>query len=202
VDVLPGEPHAIERAGGEVLDQHVAVLDQAIEDFLALGVLGIDGDRALVAVEHGEVEAVGALDVAQLAAGDVAGAGPLDLDAVGAHVAQELRAGRARLHVGEIEDAHAVERLAGFTEGGGRRRRQPCDAVLRRGLLHRGLRGRLHRRFLCRRLRRLLGDGFLHGLLHGLLGGRLRLRFHLGFCLARGHCRFLPITSFSARFAD
>ena len=32
VDVLPGEPHAVERAGREVLHQHVALLDQPIED--------------------------------------------------------------------------------------------------------------------------------------------------------------------------
>ena len=47
VDVLPGQPHAVERAGGEILHQHVAFLDQPVEDFLALGMLGIDGDRAL-----------------------------------------------------------------------------------------------------------------------------------------------------------
>ena len=93
------------------------MLDQPLEDFLALGVLGVDGDRALVAVEHREVEAVRALHVAQLAARDVADAGPLDLDHVGAHVGEQLRAGRARLHVGEIEDAHAVERLAGLADG-------------------------------------------------------------------------------------
>ena len=65
VDVLPGEPHAVERAGREILHQHVACLDQPIEDFLALRMLAVDGDRALVAVEHGEIEAVGALHVAQ-----------------------------------------------------------------------------------------------------------------------------------------
>ena len=112
VDVLPGEPHAVERAGREILHQHVALLDQPVEDFLALGVLGVDRDRALDAVEHGEIEAVGALHVAQLAARDVADAGPFDLDHVGAHIGEQLRAGRSRLHVGEVEDFHAVERPA------------------------------------------------------------------------------------------
>ena len=32
VDVLPGQPHAVERAGREILHQHVAVLDQPVED--------------------------------------------------------------------------------------------------------------------------------------------------------------------------
>src|SRR5207302_8329013 len=49
VDVLPGQPHAVERAGREVLNEHVAIPDQTVEDLLALGVLAVDGDRALVA---------------------------------------------------------------------------------------------------------------------------------------------------------
>ena len=167
VDVLPGQPHAVERAGREILHQHVAVLDQPLEDFLALGVLGVDRDRALVAVEHREVEAVRALHVAQLAARDVADAGPLDLDHVGAHIGEQLRAGRARLHVGEIEDAHAVERLAGLAEGLARRLRQ----AVRDGLLRR----RLFRLQLHNLLRRRLGFGL-----------NFRLGFHL---LALCHCR-------------
>src|SRR6202011_3827235 len=99
VNVLPGEPHAVERTGGKILHQHVAILDQTVEDFPAFGMLALDRDRALVAVEHGEVEAVSTLHVAQLPTRDVAHAGPLDLDAVGAHVAEKLGAGRPRLHM-------------------------------------------------------------------------------------------------------
>jgi hypothetical protein len=50
--------------------------------------------------------------VLELAARDVAGARPLDLDHVGAEPGEKLRAGRARLDVGEVEDFHAIERLA------------------------------------------------------------------------------------------
>src|SRR3954466_7013264 len=57
LDLLPGEAHAIERAGREVLHQHVALLDQRGEDLLALGILGVDRDRALVVVQHREVQA-------------------------------------------------------------------------------------------------------------------------------------------------
>src|ERR1043166_5961497 len=114
VDVVPAEAHPAGGAGGKILHQHVAVFDQALEDFLALGMFGIDRDRALVAVEHGEVEAVGALHVAQLPARDVADAGPLHLDHIRAHVGEKLRAGRTRLHMREVEDAHALERLAGL----------------------------------------------------------------------------------------
>ena len=108
---------------------------------LPLRMLGVDRDRALVAVEHREVEAVRALHVAQLAARDVADAGPLDLDAVGAHVAEQLRAGRTRLHVGEVEHLDAVERLAGLAARLGRRLRQavgrlrPCASARLHGAL-------------------------------------------------------------------
>ena len=43
-------------------------------------------------VEHREIEAVDVRDVAQLPARDVALAGPLDLDHVGAEPGQKLRA--------------------------------------------------------------------------------------------------------------
>ena len=112
MDVLPGEPHAVERARREVLDQHVAGLHQALQHLHALLALGVERDRALVVVEHGEIEAVGARHVLQLAARDVAGARPLDLDHVGAEPREKLRAGRARLDMREVEDLHAIERLA------------------------------------------------------------------------------------------
>jgi len=58
LDVLPGQPHAVERAGREILHQHVAMPDQPVEDLAALRMLRVDRDRALVAVEHGEVERI------------------------------------------------------------------------------------------------------------------------------------------------
>ena len=114
MDALPVEAHAVEHAGAEILDQHVAMLDQRLQHLLALGVLGVQRDRALVVVEHGEIEAVDIGNVAQLAAGDVADAGALDLDHVGAEPGEKLGAGRPRLDMGEIEDADAVECLAHF----------------------------------------------------------------------------------------
>ncbi len=114
LDALPRESHPVERAGREILDQHVAFLHQRLEDFLALRILGVDGDRALVVVEHREIEAVDVGDVAQLAARDVALARSLHLDDVGAQPCQKLRAGRARLHVGEVENLDAVQCLAHY----------------------------------------------------------------------------------------
>ena len=55
VDVLEVEPHAVERAGSEILDQHVTFLHKPFEDFLTRGMFGINRDRAFAAVEHGEI---------------------------------------------------------------------------------------------------------------------------------------------------
>ena len=88
------------------------VLDQGFEDLPSLRVLGVDGDRALVAIEHREVQAVHSRDVAQLATRDVALAGAFDLDDVGSQPGEKLRAGRPRLNVSEVENANAVQCLA------------------------------------------------------------------------------------------
>jgi hypothetical protein len=109
LDALPGEAHAVERAGAEVLDQHVGFADQLLQHHLALGLLGVQRQRALVAVEHGEVECVDVRDVAQLRARDVAGARALDLDHVGAEPGQHLCAGGTGLDMGEVDDLDAVE---------------------------------------------------------------------------------------------
>jgi hypothetical protein len=68
VDLLPGEAQTIEHAGGEILDEDVIGLNHLAQDRLALGLLEVDDDRLLVAIEHGEIERVGAGDVAQLVA--------------------------------------------------------------------------------------------------------------------------------------
>ena len=108
VDALPGEAHAVERARSEVLHEHIALLDQRFEDRLAFRILGVDRDRALVRVEHREVQAVHARNVAQLAARDVPLAGAFDLDDVGSQPREQLRARRTRLNVREVENANAV----------------------------------------------------------------------------------------------
>jgi hypothetical protein len=108
LDPLPGEPHAVESARSEILHEHVAVLDQPLEHSLALRALGIESHRPLVVIQHGEVQAVGPGNVAQLLARDVAAAGLLDLDHVGAEPGQQLCASRSGLHVREIENAYAA----------------------------------------------------------------------------------------------
>jgi len=61
----------------------------------------------LFAVQHGEVQAVGVRDVAQLAARRVA-LRVLELDDVRAHPREQLRARRPRLHMGHVENAYAL----------------------------------------------------------------------------------------------
>ena len=109
---LPGEAHAVERARREIFDQHIALLDQRFQHFLAFRRFGVERHRTLVVIEHGEIQAVHAGDVAQLPARRVAFSGSLHLDHIGAEPGQQLRAGRSRLHMREIENADTVQ---GFT---------------------------------------------------------------------------------------
>src|SRR5262249_26904668 len=53
LNAFPGKAHAIERARREVFNEHVAALHQTLQNFHAPLVLAVDGDRALVVVQHG-----------------------------------------------------------------------------------------------------------------------------------------------------
>src|ERR1700722_8502968 len=65
LDMLPGEAHAVERAGRKILYHHVASLYESLEYRLALRVAAIDGDRSLVVVQHREIQAVHLWNVLQ-----------------------------------------------------------------------------------------------------------------------------------------
>ena len=80
----PGQPHALKHAGREILHHHVANLDEFFKNLTAFAVFGIQRERTLVAVQHGKIQAIGIWDITQLAARDVAFAGALNLDHVGA----------------------------------------------------------------------------------------------------------------------
>jgi hypothetical protein len=94
-------------AGQEVLDDHVRPPRQLEGQPRALGLLQIHRDPALVAVHRRERRAHPA--VAAQRAQVVAAAGPLQLDDVGAQVAQQGRAIGAGDDAGEVEDADALE---------------------------------------------------------------------------------------------
>jgi hypothetical protein len=98
----------------ERLEQYVGPARQAQQHLAALGGLEVDPDRALPAVEREEQRrsrrAIGALVDRWRPADVVTHPRVLDLEHVGAEVAQQQRAEAARQQPREVEDADAVER--------------------------------------------------------------------------------------------
>ena len=93
---LAVEPPARHQPGAERLDQHVGAAGELARERDVAGVAEVERQRALVAVEP---EVVGRLAVALRrppGARVVAAVGPLDLDHVGAEVAEQHRGERAR----------------------------------------------------------------------------------------------------------
>ena len=111
VDFFPREPHPVERAGGEILDEDVADFDERLQHVVTIWVLGVQRNRTLVAVHHREVQAVDIRNVTQLGARDVAGSRALDLDHVGAEPGEKLRANRPGLDMREVQDPNTFEWL-------------------------------------------------------------------------------------------
>ena len=103
-----------QHAGPEVLHHDVGLLRHLHDDCVHLAALEIERDRPLVAVPGEEVRAFRAADPfgeEGHGAEHVAGAGALDLDDVGAHVAEQLRGERPLQQMAEIEDGDAFEGL-------------------------------------------------------------------------------------------
>ena len=111
---LGGVAELGERAGLEVLQQHVGLGDDRLEQALVLGLAEVGDDELLAPVEPGEVRAL-AVHEAVVVAGEVA-LGALELDDAGARVRQPA-AGHGRGDgLIEREDERAGERFghAGF----------------------------------------------------------------------------------------
>jgi hypothetical protein len=108
----------LQRPGLEVLQHDVGLGGQAADDLLPLGGGEIGGHRALVAV-GAEIEGGvrGRRPVAILQegravfAGFVADAGPLDLDDLGAQIAQHLGGERRGQNTAEVQHLDAIQRL-------------------------------------------------------------------------------------------
>jgi hypothetical protein len=109
---LPTEPQRIESAGTIILDHDVALRDQPLQDRAAGLVLQIESQRALVRglgqVLRAHAAAVEGA-VAAAAAGLIGLQGMLDLDHLGAEQAELIGGERAGQHMGEIDDADALE---------------------------------------------------------------------------------------------
>ena len=132
VQHLGADAPAFERAGSEVLDQHVGVGDELLEELRAVGVAEVQRDRLLVAADHLPPQRHAVLDVA-VAAHRVAALGVLDLDHVGAEVAEHGRGHRSGEERCQVDHLEARERAGG--EGSSRRVGHAGDP---RGRLRRG----------------------------------------------------------------
>ena len=76
----------------------------------------VERNRALVAVDADEIGALGGAGHHRRreTAGVVAGAGTLDLDHLGAEIAEHLGAGRAGEHAGQVQHPQALQRTGGI----------------------------------------------------------------------------------------
>ena len=107
--LLRPEAEPLERAGSKVFHQHVGRLNQLGQERLAFDRFQIDGDALLVAVDAEKIRAPAA-DERRPLARIVAVPGILDLDHLGAHVAEQHRAQRPGQHTREVEDAQPGQR--------------------------------------------------------------------------------------------
>src|ERR1044071_4142802 len=134
-----GEAELVERAGTEVLREDVRGTQQFEDDLPALGLLKIDRQTFLVAVEHRKEARPRMLETARVVAFQ-----RLDLDDLGAEVREHQAARGPHHHVRELDDPHAFERkhrlaaresgLALLDEG-----RQSSREIGLRGALREGL---------------------------------------------------------------
>ncbi|KAG0771912.1 hypothetical protein G6F22_016106 [Rhizopus arrhizus] len=107
------QPPPGHRAGDEVLDQDVGVLQQAQQDVAPACQRQVQPDRPLAAVDGGEVGRVALrVDGRPQRAGLVA-ARRFDLDHVRALVSQHLGAQRTRQYPGQVDDPNALQRAGG-----------------------------------------------------------------------------------------
>ena len=105
-ELLVPVAHRLHLPDPEVLQQDVGGVDE-VEDAVPIGRLGdVELDAVLVAVERGEQAGSRTGQVAGL----VAGPARFDLDHLGAEVGQDHPAAGPHDHVGELDDADAVER--------------------------------------------------------------------------------------------
>ena len=120
VDLLQirrAESPFLQHSGAEVLDHHVGLGDQAAQDVLTLGFAEVQGDGPLVAGDDLPPQAVAVLGQA-VGAGGIA-AGMLDLDDVGAPVAEQHRGDRSGVDGSQVQHPQPGERAVGWDGSAG-----------------------------------------------------------------------------------
>ena len=108
-DDVVAEAQPLDRAGREVLHEHVGLGGEILDELLAGRRLQVDGQRFLVGVEDQEIERSRRRARARMHAAGIAALRVLDLHHLGAEPRQRLRAGRPRLELRQIQHAHACE---------------------------------------------------------------------------------------------
>ncbi len=112
-EMVVSQTQPLEGPGTPVVHQHVRHGHQLLECLLALRVAQVDAEALLVAVDAQEPRAhpvaVGVGDEGGAASGDVARAGPLDLDDLSSHVCQDQRAEGPGDDMRGIQHADAFE---------------------------------------------------------------------------------------------
>ena len=101
----------LDRADAKVLQHDVGALEEAEEELLALRMLEIDLDAALVPVQADEVRRLVVVEGWSPGACDVSVSGRLDLDDLRAVVAEHRRRERTCQRVRKIEDGDVLESL-------------------------------------------------------------------------------------------
>jgi hypothetical protein len=105
------EPEARRRAGGEVLHEHVGLVeDQPLEHALRFGMLHVEREALLRAIGPHEVRGEAA-HARVIAAREVADTGPLHLDHARAEIGELPRRERCRDRMLEGDDRDAFEGL-------------------------------------------------------------------------------------------
>ena len=106
--ILEAEPGARHHRRPIILDQHVDAGGELDEQRLSLGLLVIEGDALLVAVDVAEIGV--ALGAVAPGAHRIALARALELDHLGPHISEDHRAERPRHVLGQVEHLQARER--------------------------------------------------------------------------------------------
>ena len=103
------EAELLHGARPEILEEHVGRGHQPLDHRLGSGMLQVRGEAALVAIQR-EEERVHAPDPVEVEHPIlIAAADPLDLDDIGAKVAEHLRAVRPLHEAGKVQHPYAVE---------------------------------------------------------------------------------------------
>jgi hypothetical protein len=117
-DLVVAQPEALAGAGPERLDDDVGARTQRARQAQVVGLLEVEGHRALVAVE-GQVVGGALVDERRTpGARVVAAVGPLDLDHLGAQIAERHGAQRPGQDAREVGHEDPVQRGSGHGRAG------------------------------------------------------------------------------------